>query len=92
MAYVLSRHKVEDYARWKQVFDEFIDMRRKNGELSHQIFHIEGDPNNIEALFRWNTLENARKFLNSKELQTAMQKGGVAEPPEVTFLDCIENC
>jgi hypothetical protein len=29
MPYILARHKVEDYAKWKPLFDENVDARSR---------------------------------------------------------------
>ena len=70
MSYILvTRHKVEDYARWKSAFDGDTEMRKGAGEKSYQIFHTDDDPNNLAILFEWDNLDNARKFMQSEELR-----------------------
>jgi len=91
MAHLLIRHKVEDYSAWKKVFDGFIDTRRTSGEKSYQLFHPDDDPNNLVALFEWDTLNNAKKFVNGQELKEAMGNAGVVEQPEVYFLEEYAN-
>ena len=34
MAYVLIRHKVEDYKSWKTTFENFAQTRKAGGEQS----------------------------------------------------------
>jgi hypothetical protein len=87
MAYVIVRHRIKDYPKWKAAFDGFIETRRKGGEKSYQIFHPDNDPNNLTALFEWDNLENGRKFMNSNELKDAMGRAGVLEKPEIYFLE-----
>lgn len=89
--YVLARHKVEDYARWKAAFDEGVAMRKAGGEKSYRIFQTVEDPNNLVFLFEWDTLDNARKFLESEELQAAMQQSGVVDQPDTYFLEEVEQ-
>ena len=38
MPYVLVRHKIEDYAKWKPVFDEDATARRASGSKGGQLF------------------------------------------------------
>ena len=87
MANLLIRHKVHDYGAWKKVFDEFIETRRASGEQNWRIWHTADDPNNLVLLFGWDTIENARSFMNNPDLKTAMENAGVAEPPEFYFLE-----
>ncbi len=86
MAYVHVRHRVKDFAAWKSVFDNAIKMRKTSGEKSYQVLQPENDPNNLVLLFEWDSLANARKFLASTELKSAMKQAGVIEEPEVYFL------
>lgn len=87
MATVLIQHKVKDFAEWKKVFDSAADMRTSSGEISAQIFRDAGDPNSLTVLNKWDSLENAQKFVHSPDLKAAMEKAGVAGPPTVLFLN-----
>ncbi len=89
MPYMLVRHKVGDYAKWKSVFDGLCNTRKANGEKSYQIFHTYDSPSNLVLLFEWDNLDNARKYTQSDVLRDAMQRAGVAEQPEIHFLDEI---
>jgi quinol monooxygenase YgiN len=87
MATILIQHKVNDFAEWKKVFDSAADMRTSSGELSAQIFRDASDPNSLTILNKWDSLENAQKFVSSPDLRAAMEKAGVAGPPTVLFLN-----
>jgi heme-degrading monooxygenase HmoA len=87
MAHLLIKHKVKDYPQWKKVFDEFKGTRKAGGEKSYEIFHPEDDPKNVLAIFEWDTLANAKKFVGSSELKQAMSNAGVEEKPEVYYLE-----
>lgn len=91
MEYLLFRHKVEDYKKWKSIFDAARAMRKEGGQGEGQIFHVEGSPNNLFLLFEWDSLENAHKFVQSEDLRKAMQEAGVTEPPEMYFLHGVER-
>ncbi len=86
MPHVLIRHKVEDYTKWKSVFDAHKAMRKAGGEKTYHIFHTTDDPNNLVLLFEWNSVDNARRFLESQELRQAMKKAGVKDQPDIYFL------
>ncbi len=91
MAYVLAIHKVEDYARWKSGFDEAVAIRRAGGEKSYQIFRTVENPNNLVLLFEWDSLDNAQRYVQSKELQEAMRSTGVVGRPDIYFLEELEK-
>ena len=87
MASMLIQHKVKDFMEWKKVFDSAAGLRTSSGELSAQVFRDASDPNSLTVLNKWNSLENAQKFAHSPELKAAMEKAGVAGPPNVYFLN-----
>ena len=87
MAHVIVRHKVNDYTSWKTVFDTHVDFRGSAGEKAYHIFRSSTDPNDVTVLMEWDSMRNAEKFFASAELKTAMQKAGVAEEPEIQFLN-----
>ena len=91
MPYMLVRHKVGGYAKWKSESDGGIAMRTARGEKPYRIFHTGDDPNNLVLLFEWDNLDNARRYAQSEELQQAMQRDGVAEQPDIYFLDEVEK-
>jgi heme-degrading monooxygenase HmoA len=87
MAYMLVRHKVKDYEAWKSAFDSKLDLRKRYGEKSYEILREDKSPNELVALFGWDSLEHARKYANSAELKEAMADAGVIGKPEIDFLE-----
>jgi heme-degrading monooxygenase HmoA len=87
MAHLLVVHDVEDYARWKPVFDQHDNVRRANGCEDYQLFRDANDPNHVVILFEWDSLSNARRFAESDDLRQAMQKAGVVSRPQTYFLN-----
>jgi len=87
MMHVLVRHKVSDYTRWKEAFDSHLNTRKRAGETGFHLFHNVDDPREVVLLLDWTSAEEARRFMNSDELRTAMQKAGVEGAPEVHYLE-----
>ncbi|MHC4800212.1 MAG: hypothetical protein ACYTF1_26525 [Planctomycetota bacterium] len=87
MVNLFVRYKVKDYFAWKAAFDGFIETRRAGGEKSHQIFQTDDNPNNLLLFLEWDTLANARTFMDNPELKEAMDADGVLEAPEAYFLE-----
>jgi quinol monooxygenase YgiN len=87
MTHVLIRHKVSSYEDWKKVFDNFADTRKASGELTYHVLQKDEDKDNLYVMFEWDGEDKARAFLKSPELKEAMQKAGVAEAPEIHFLN-----
>jgi heme-degrading monooxygenase HmoA len=85
---MLVQHQVKDYAEWKKAYDNLADVRSTNGELSEQIYRDASDPNKVTLVFKWDSLDNARRYAQSPELKAAMQNAGV-ESHSVNFLNEI---
>ena len=89
MQYVLVIHKVEDYEKWKSIYDENTDARTDNGSKGAHVLRNADNPNEVVILFEWDNLDNARKFYESQDLKDKMQGAGVMGKPEIRFLDGI---
>ena len=91
MTYLLVRHKVEDYAKWKPVFDEHGAARKAGGSKGARVFRSVDNPSEQVIITEWPTLEQARAFAQSPDLREAMQRAGVLGKPEVLFLDEVDR-
>ncbi len=91
MPYLLIRHNVEDYAKWKPLYDENAGARKANGSKGAHLFRNADNPDEIVILFEWDDLEKARQFSQSADLREAMQKAGVIGMPDLYFLDEVEQ-
>jgi heme-degrading monooxygenase HmoA len=87
MPLLLIRHKVEDYAAWKAAFDEHGTARRANGSQGGRLFRGAADPNEVVVLLGWDDLDRARWFADSDDLREAMAQAGVADRPDIWFLE-----
>ena len=87
MVHVLVRHKVADYNHWKQAFDSHLNTRKQAGETAFRIFHSVDDPREVVLFFDWESVEQARKFMNSEDLRKAMQQAGVEGPADVQYIE-----
>lgn len=91
MPYMLIRHKVKDYAKWKPVYDEHNATRKEAGSKGGRIFRKANDPDELIILFEWDSLDNAKKFAKSDDLKKRMQEAGVSDQPDIYFLEEIEQ-
>lgn len=91
MVYVVLDYKVEDYSKWKPVFDNYGVMRKKAGSKGGTLFHVSCEPNHISILFEWDKKENAANFFASDETKKTQKGAGVIGKPDVWFLDKIED-
>ena len=89
MVHVLVHHKIADFNRWKASFDSDLIARKHAGEIGFRVFHNKDDAHDIFLLLDWESAEEARKFMASKELRDRMQQAGVQGVPEVQYLEDV---
>jgi len=83
MATLFVRHTVSDYAAWRKVYDEFDATRKSLGVTSHGIYVADGNPNDVTVYHEFDSMEKAKAFVGSNELQAAMQNAGVVGEPSI---------
>jgi hypothetical protein len=86
MAYLLVRHKVTDFAKWKPIFDAHESARVAAGLNARQILRGIDNPNEVVILFEASDVAKARTFVSSPGLKTVMQAAGVIDKPDLYFL------
>ena len=86
MIHIIVHHKVADYGKWKEVFDSHLNPRLAGGEVGSRVFQSVDDPRHITVLSDWDSLENARRFMTSEVLRTAMKNAGVIGDPEIHYV------
>jgi heme-degrading monooxygenase HmoA len=87
MTNVIVRHKIRDWDTWKPIFDEHGATRKAAGSKGCRLFRSAGDPNEVILLFDWDSLENAKRFVESQDLREVMERAGVVDIPDVYFLE-----
>lgn len=91
---MLVRHKVKDYAKWKESYDAHDSFRLAHGMHSFVIGRGVDDPNMVLVAVRADDVEKAKAFGESADLKKAMDKGGVVGTPKVfmaTILSLRQN-
>lgn len=73
MPYVLIHHNVVDYDRFRAVFDDDAPRRKRFGCRGGRLFRSTVGSNDLFALFEWDTLENAKSFIESYETSEAFE-------------------
>lgn len=90
MIYVIGELKLESYDRWKPVFNERSSVRKEYGSKEAILFRNSDDPHDVEILFKWDSKENAKKYMESESLQKTLKNAG-AKIEKITYLDEIEK-
>ena len=86
MAYLLVRHKVADFGKWKPQYDGHQSARAAAGLGDRLILRGLDNPNEVVLLFEIGDVAKARAFASSADLKAAMQNAGVVDQPDIYFL------
>jgi hypothetical protein len=90
MAWTHVRHRVEDYPKWKEVFDSTAEYKRSHGWKGYRIHAIEGDNNHLLVMEEFETEDQAREFIGSEYLREAMGQAGVSDQPDILVVELLE--
>ncbi len=90
MIYVLHvGMKAQDYDTWEAGFNgtESKAHRKEVGQGVWQVFRDpDGNPNTFTMLMEWESIEQARAFLESDELQEMNRESGLTDMGEMFYL------
>ena len=91
MSYVMIRHTVASYARWKSGVRAAAKWRKASGEKSFCVCRSSKNPNDLTVICGWDNANRMRKFVKSRELRKAMKGAGVVSKPEVSFFSSMAD-
>lgn len=86
-SHLLIRHKVQDFAAWKQGYDAHLPKRAEAGLTEKYLLRGDADPNEVILLFEAQDMGRAKAFSGSADLRERMQQLGVVGQPELYFLN-----
>ena len=87
MTSILIQVKVQDYSKWRAVYDENESNRASNGMGGAKVYRNSDDANSVALFIDVTDMEKARAYVDSDELKQTQMKGGVIPPPTVTWLN-----
>jgi len=87
--HVLIIHEVDDFEKWKAIFDDAAPIRREAGEIAYQLLAYDTDARRVVHFSRWTSLDAARAFFESPRLVEIRRVAGV-RAPEFHYLNEIE--
>ena len=85
--FVLVRHKVRDFNAWKAGFDAHAPKRAAAGLSDKQLLRSADDANEVVIVLAAKDLNQAKAFIGSPDLRETMQAFGVADKPDIYFLN-----
>jgi hypothetical protein len=91
MAWTHVGHRVEDYSKWKEVFDSTADYKRSHGGKGYRILAIEGDNYHLLVMEEFETEDQIREVLGSDYVREAMGRAGVSDEPDIQVVELLEE-
>ena len=85
MARFYLSHPVEDFEKWKPLFDADAERHKSAGLSTVGVYRQAGDENNLLIVFEGNDPEAMRKMLSDPEIGEKMKEAGVLKAPETFF-------
>ncbi len=86
MSVLIIQSEVQDYDRWREVFDSNKGIREQFGITRERILRSADDGNRLTLVVEGD-LDQLRSFAGSDELRQRMQDSGVVGPPTLTFAE-----
>lgn len=91
MPWIHVRHSVEDFNKWKEVYDTSAGFKNQFGWKRYRVYAVGGNRNDLLVMEEFNTLEDAQRFVQSKEFKNALDLAGVIGQPEILYLQGLEE-
>lgn len=85
--FLLIRHKVKNFATWKEGYDAHAPKRAEAGLTEKYVLRSTHEPNEVVVLLEAQDIGRAEAFAESADLREAMQRVGVVDKPDVYFLN-----
>ncbi len=86
MNYILIRHQVADFSKWKSAYDAHASARQNAGLKQERLLRKIDNPNEVVLLFSAQDIDKAKQFAASDDLRERMQSAGVVDKPDIYFL------
>ncbi len=92
MVYILVRHQVKDFVKFRKEFLNNLKLVPKNGSQGGFIFRNKENRNEVFVLIKWDSLENFHKFSNHPNIpKDVREKATVIGTPEGFFFEDVEE-
>lgn len=79
MIHMLVRNRIEDYERWRSLFDAEAEPAAAYGLELSGVWREVGDPNNVFFMFEVESVERAQAFLDRPESAEVGKAAGVVD-------------
>jgi len=87
MVTVILSHKIEDYRKWRPVFDADYQRRKEAGLTNERVFKAADDSNHIHIIAEVSDPSYTAKMMEDPDLASKMKEAGVISKPVITILN-----
>ena len=91
MPWIHSHYRVQDYNRWKQVYDAMAGVKRRYGWKRYRVFQVAGERTNLIVMDQFERADQAQAYLDSDFLRDALAQMGVTGTPTMLVLEGLEE-
>jgi quinol monooxygenase YgiN len=77
---LFARHKVNDFATWKKVYDGRVPAAKEEGLIAESVHRDPDDPNTVIVYHQFTDLSATQEFMaamNKAEFQAVLKNAGV---------------
>jgi len=85
MTTLFVRHQVADYAKWRQIYDNFAPTQQRLGVKAQAVYRAADNPNDVTVTHEFAALDAAQQFAGSDDLRNAMSDAGIIGQPSIWF-------
>jgi hypothetical protein len=86
---VIVRHRVKDYAAWREIYDDFARVGQAGLGKPHGVYRAINDPNDVLVIHRFETAADAELFSGAVYIRDVMHMAGVEGEAQIElFEDC----
>ena len=81
------RHRVRDYAGWRQIYDEFSESEQAGVGTRVGVYRALHDPSTVLVIQSFESAADAELFLEAAYLREVMQLAGVEGQPRIELYE-----
>ena len=89
MVTIFIRHRVADYKAFRAVYDWLAVTRQAHNVRHDAVYQAVDDPNDVTVTHEFATIDEAKTFVASPQVQAAMKNAGVQGAPMIWFADRV---
>lgn len=87
MALMIIQHEVQDYGKWKAVFDLSFPMRKIFGVKRYRIYRNTENPNDLSIELEVDDVTKIAEYAESEDFRASLKQSGVIGKPTVYLQD-----